>query len=316
MCPQQCDFANAASPQPNPHISYLQCLQEAGRQHTSKSPWEFNPLSEPAKPTVVLLHIPKTGGTSLHRMLVKNFPAEEVCPERFNRLEQLSAQDFAKFRLYSGHFDRQGVSRIPQQTRIVTLFREPRSRILSLYHFWRSHKEVVIQRANLLGPRIAKSTPLADFLRQKSEIVRKNVDNVMTRTLLGRLWVGPNGEYICPKPQVLKCAIEYIDRLHAFGVMDAFEASVHHILSALEFPVPDQIPHAIDSQKITEPALETVEREPVTADAETELDCLTEMDQQVYEYALARFRRIWQDESAGGRDQRAPTIETGPVSPS
>ena len=244
--------------------------------------------------TVVFLHIPKTGGTSLHQILLKNFAGPEFCPERFNRLESWTLDDLAKFRFFSGHFDRRGVARIPQQKKIVTLLREPKSRILSLYHFWKSHKEGVIRRANLNGPRIAKNLPLIDFLRYRGDSIPLSTDNVLTRTLLGRLSVGKNGEFACPKNEVLHQVVDYLETMAAFGIMDEFDESVRHIVLSLGFPVPDQIPHARDSRKLDDPTLETIEREAITAEIEAELERLTEMDQQVYQHALRRFRQIRQ----------------------
>lgn len=261
----------------------------------------------PAK-TVVFLHIPKTGGTSLHQILVPHFAREEICPERFNRLESWKADELARFRFFSGHFDKRGVGSIPQQKKVVTLLREPRKRILSLYYFWRSHKEKVIERANLHGPRMAKSMRLLEFLRHRADGIPLNTDNVLARTLLGRLAVGPNGAYIVPKSEVLERVVEYLEKMEAFGVVDAFEESVRHIVARLGFPVPDTVPHARDSSKLTDPTLEPIEREPVTSEIAAELDRLTELDQQVYEYAVTRFRRIRQDEADCGRAERVRTI--------
>ena len=264
----------------------------------------------PVDQTIVFLHIPKTGGTSLHEILVENFRDEEICPERFNRLEHWNSDDLAQFRFFSGHFDRGGLDRIPQQKSVISIFRDPKRRILSLYYFWRSHKDAVIKRANLHGPRIAKQMPLLEFLRNRSDSVPQNIDNMLARTLLGKISIGRNGEYLCPKPEVLPRVTEYIERMAAFGIMEEFDESAQHILSTLGFPIPERIPHARNSESLNDPNLERIEREPVTPEIEAELERLTEMDQQIYEYARRRFRQLLSEKV---QRRKAQTNETTTV---
>jgi hypothetical protein len=43
------------------------------------------------EPKLVFLHIPKTGGQTLHNLLLPHFAPEVVCPERFNGLRHFAA---------------------------------------------------------------------------------------------------------------------------------------------------------------------------------------------------------------------------------
>ncbi len=88
---------------------------------------------------VAFLHIPKTGGTALHRFLTGQFREDEICPERSNLLGACGSESLARYRLFSGHFDRMTVDRLPTPIVKITLLRNPRDRIISLYRFWRSH---------------------------------------------------------------------------------------------------------------------------------------------------------------------------------
>ena len=259
---------------------------------------------------LVFMHIPKTGGTSLHEILVRHFREADICPEQFNRLRTWTPEELQKYALFSGHFDRDGIAHIPQPKDIITIFREPKSRILSLYHFWKSHKPDVIERGNLVGPRVAKSLPVLGFLRHRDDAVPANIDNIITRTLLGRIFVGKNGEYFCPKDEVLDRAVEYIDGMAAFGVMEEFEDSVRHLLARLGLRDPGRVPHARDSRSLTDPALEPIEAEPITPEVEAELERLTEMDQKVYAYAVGRFALIREAEQAAR--ERQPDCVAGP----
>jgi hypothetical protein len=81
----------------------------------------------PDERRIVFIHIPKTGGTTLHRLLSTAVGEDRVCSARFNDLWQCAGADLATARLFSGHYDRQCLSYIPgSNTRAVTLLREPR----------------------------------------------------------------------------------------------------------------------------------------------------------------------------------------------
>ncbi|HXH02010.1 MAG TPA: sulfotransferase family 2 domain-containing protein [Candidatus Competibacteraceae bacterium] len=241
---------------------------------------------------LVFLHIPKTGGTSLHNMLVGYYEKSEVCPERFNNLDKWDQEQLKSFRYFSGHYDRHQVSLIPREKFIITMLREPKSRILSLYYFWRAHRHEAIEKNNLGGPRIAKRLSLIDFLRYANEGIPGNIDNILCRSLIGKLYVGPNREYLFPDDEVVDRAKAALDSFDAFGVVEHVEQSFGRIFSKLGLPAPDKIPHERDHRSFAnQPNLEFVEKEEITPDIEAELDRLTDKDRILYGYALEKFSK-------------------------
>lgn len=57
-------------------------------------------LSKRAK--LVFFHLPKTGGTTLHDLLVTNFKPEDVCPARqAPDMARLREEDLERFSLFS-----------------------------------------------------------------------------------------------------------------------------------------------------------------------------------------------------------------------
>lgn len=242
-------------------------------------------------PRLVFMHIPKTGGTSLHDALVRNFMLEDVCPERLNNLQSYDPLDLLRFSFFSGHYDFDGIDFIPGEKRVISLFRNPRDRILSLYYFWRSFRSDVIEENDLEGPRLAKKLSLIDFLRCEHGFVRSHIDNAQTRALIGRAFAGSGGGCQYPRDEVVDRAKSMVDGLYVFGVMDYYEHSFRVIFSELGFPVPAKIPHARNSQKLDDPLLEPVQREVITSEIDEELDRLTEMDQVLYDYSVHEFER-------------------------
>jgi hypothetical protein len=56
-------------------------------------------------PRLVFRHLPRTGGTTLHHHLSAHFAPDQICPERFSRLERYSESQLEQWRFFSGHFN-------------------------------------------------------------------------------------------------------------------------------------------------------------------------------------------------------------------
>ena len=243
--------------------------------------------------SLVFMHIEKTGGTTLHNILVEHFNKKEICPERFNKLKKYELNKLSKYKFFSGHYDRANVECIPQKTKVITVLREPKSRILSLYYFWKAHKKEVIEKANLGGPSIAKQLSLLQFLRCRKGAIPLHINNVQVRTMLGEAFIGPNDEYLVPQEDALEKAIDYLDSLFVFGILERYEESIKYFCELMDIECPEVIPRARDHKNISEQKnLEPVEREEITPEIDAELERLTELDSKLYDYAKTRLNSI------------------------
>ncbi len=123
---------------------------------------------------------------------------DETCPDHFAELYRHTDAELARWRFFSGHFRMDELRRIPPPAFRVTLLRDPRERILSLYRFWR--------RIGLSfpspppGPRAARETDLADFLRCRVPDVAEAVDNAVARGLAGGVFVRPGQGWVFAAP--------------------------------------------------------------------------------------------------------------------
>lgn len=124
---------------------------------------------------VALFHFPKTGGTSLHRFLAPLFDAAEICPERIRNFDRFTPEQLAGYSYFSAHMDFARLQLIPGPLYTITVLREPKARVLSLYHFWRAHSWQIIEARNLKGPRLAKEKGLLAFLRHRADGCRSTL---------------------------------------------------------------------------------------------------------------------------------------------
>ncbi len=224
---------------------------------------------------IVFLHLPKTGGTTLHNLLIKHFEEDEICKERTNELAKVSEEEIGSKRLFSGHFTYNTViQKIPEPRKIITLLREPKSRILSEYYFRRSHKiEFILEHYPSYLP--AKKYNLSDYLdHQKNEI-----GNKMTRFL---------SDSELDEKQQLDLAKKRLREMTAIGITEEIGFSINFIFSSLGFPIPTETPRYLAFDKLAEEYsyCEKIVKEPLTNEIKQKLDELTYLDQQLYKYAV------------------------------
>lgn len=195
---------------------------------------------------VVFMHSPKTGGTTLHHLLLRKYSEEVVCPERFNGLKNHAVGMLAKYQFFSGHYDLVSCQLIPGEKQIVTFLREPVSRLVSLYNFLKAHRPDVTARNNWKLAQLASDLSADEFFRHPCVIAHPYIDNGMTRALVASLpiEVWPVVDTNLPLPDVSgagKQALHQLSALTAFGVLEHYEDSVNLIFDSLGFDRPESI---------------------------------------------------------------------------
>jgi hypothetical protein len=187
------------------------------------------------EPTVVFMHIPKTGGISLQRWLWRhlngqsrhriNQPIEDVKPlkrwprERLNRL-----------RLVEGHMY-YGLHRLLNRPcAYITVLRDPLERVLSLYSFMKEWEPHHLRREIL-----SRSLTLADCLRVGLSV---EYDNFMVRSLtsIANIDLG----YGAVTRGMLDEAKAHLDSFAAIGLTDRLDESarlIEHVFSWQPVPL-------------------------------------------------------------------------------
>jgi hypothetical protein len=249
---------------------------------------------------LVFLHIPKTGGTTLHHHFAAHFAPDEIFPERFSRLHRYTPEELGRYRYFSGHFNFDQIRTIPGPLFIVTVLRDPTERLLSSYYFWRRHKAEVVARRQLEGPAIARAGPMVDFLRSTHHEVQDSINNTMTRYLAGQVNVHDDltYRYSCGAGGVPISDLETLHR--AIGnllAMDAigFATNLHEVYTkvALVFGMPRVVEMArLNTRADAHPDLEPVVEEELTPEARTQIERLTFLDRVIVRLARAHSRQF------------------------
>lgn len=288
----------------------VEAISYAGRTQTGRSEvcLDLRPdnVSEPApdreaakagpQTRVVFMHIPKTGGTSFHNVLLRGFPSAEFCPVRLPFLHELSAEEIQKYTIYSGHYYYDDLDLIPGRKSVVTFLREPRARLLSLYYFFKSHRWSTIHEiersGKVVGPSLAKSRSLCEYLRCTEPAALTQTDNVMTRYLIGRKYVDANYALTVDPETAFDLAVSHLRNLDAYAVLERYGDCRSRLERALGISLPESLPR--DNTLESLPSLdscEAVERESIDAETEREITRCTEIDARVYRWALDHLDR-------------------------
>ena len=247
---------------------------------------------------VAFVHIPKTGGTSLHKLLTDMFDRSEMHPERLNRFLDLDPEDLKKYRLFSAHMDARSLKILPEPKYTITLLREPKERILSLYYFWKSHSWETIEKNNLRGPRIAKSLDLLSFLQKRDEAIPINIENAQARAVWGHLFIFGIDEPYVADHHKLNYIIQAANSYDLIGTLENIDKCVRKLYD--DFGISDipEVPRLqVGDIKVSGHAnREIVERETITPQIDEQLDLLTVYDRPLYEHVVrkneAMFRRM------------------------
>ena len=182
-----------------------------------------------SEPTVVFLHIGKTGGTTLRRVLRRQYPESEMMVVRARaRPREETLADFAKLpeaerarpRLILGHTVFGLHELVPRPSTYITLLRRPVSLVLSQYGFVRrtpGHRHH--QAAQGMG--------LEEYLASG---LAQEMNNSQTRALAGAVEV-PYGEN---PPELLELAKRNVEEhFRVVGLTERFDESL--VLFGLAF---------------------------------------------------------------------------------
>jgi len=246
---------------------------------------------------LVFVHIPRSGGTSLHHILAQGLGSDRICGARHNSLWLCSGADLARARLFSGHYDRNCVALIPgREVKVVTMLRNPRRRLLSLYDYLRAHRPKVIKANDLMLAEVARKYGLSDFLDAAMEINPAAVDNTYLRAFGGRLpfrrWeqaAEPNApktltDFGCSEAELFDRAAEFLRTMAVVGILEQFEYSARAISRAFELEEPKDFTALQSFEDIVEnhEDFEPVQPYAVSRADELRIDELTSYDMDLY----------------------------------
>ena len=255
-----------------------------------------NPLNAWRGPPLSFLHFEKAAGTALIEAVAANFhpwqidvdPERGTAPHLLSAFQPGAADVITRKGLVWGHYDLPALRRLGPERTVITLLREPRDRILSLYYFWRSvQPRLLANGAVNFNVAAAHEHDLLGFLRCRDPLLRPYVDNVYVRRLTGRYV----GEVSAP---MLEEATRALATCEVVGTLEHIGAFLTR-LREIGLRVPSNLPsrNTAEGNATAAPHLyRPVAREPMTRAITVELDRLTRFDEVIFRQACVRSTPI------------------------
>lgn len=267
-------------------LSFLQCSTLRPRFDSNRS-------------TVCFIHLEKTGGTTLQRILEKHFDPSRRSSSHLSMhsLFSRSVAEVSNYDLISGHFDYAATLALPRRNiQRLAIFREPRERLISFYRFHRAHP---VSKRQMEFVALAQDLNPIEFFQHEDVLRSPILNNGYLKTFGSRLSLSLDSEADENKLAVaFDLATTRIRGLDAIGITERMTDSVNLICHALDFSPPDEIhsTHRADEfagqvQGFTRP--EPVER---SDSLEAAMAPLVSMDLKLYgiaqEVFIARLNQL------------------------
>jgi hypothetical protein len=219
------------------------------------------------RPALVFLHAEKTAGTTLQHMLVRCYGETAVYHEHADTLYYRSPRELAPYSVFAGHFNYDSLRYVPRSKKLLlTVVREPKARLQSLYNFWRAHEPE--SPLWVSGMELANQLDIMEFLEHPEIHEQTGCWNHMTWVVMGdqtwREWkstlasltTSPDGNARASFLKEAGMAIQ--KRLSEFlwvGIQEEYDASIRLLFNVLERPHPGEVPtdHSLAGLMAQEP---------------------------------------------------------------
>ncbi len=172
---------------------------------------------------------------------------------------------------------------------MLTFLRDPQQRLLSLYNYHRSFRSEMIPGLEAEGhdsPKYAKTLSFDEYLLCQELSVLQNVDNAMTRYLIGSRYVRRDGSLAVSDDNALNIAIENLKRFQAIGIVERASESLKRFGEVLNLSFPEELSIHNDFQSlISDPRFEAVAPFELNDSMREEIAKCIRIDQRLYDWA-------------------------------
>ncbi len=249
------------------------------------------------KPGISFLHIEKCGGTAAVRFLSRHFHPQQIFdderrdlpPHLMFRAPGLSGVDPARTPFIWGHYDLPTLRRFAPAHRVFTVLREPKARVLSLYHFWRSVDPDQFDADESFSVALAHRLTLEEFLACDDPMLVDLIDNLFLRRLTGLYATGADDDPVKAAPEAaLARAMAALAGLDFVGITERMDEGMAAFAARLGIAPPAAAVRAnVTAENHDDPSgwFRRVERPALSAAATAALERRTWLDALIYEKA-------------------------------
>ncbi len=178
--------------------------------------------------TVIFLHIQKTAGTTLHRIIERYYTPEEIYffdahTYTYEHFSSLSAAERANIRMLRGHMVFGPHELLPQPTTYFTVLRDPIERVVS--HYYHVRRDANHCYHDFL---ISNEMDLKAYVESG---IHRGMSDFQTRVLAGGKWHNaPYGK--CPEEALEAAKENFRKHFAVVGLMERFDETLFFLRRA------------------------------------------------------------------------------------
>jgi len=182
---------------------------------------------------IAYFHVPKCSGVTITEFFSRKFGHASVLTN-VTTLDYLTTPStyFSSYKVFAGHISYDCLPLLPSDCSFVTVFRNPHSRLLSLYRYYRGLD------AKLHHPRsavLAKTMDFHDWLECNDPSVIVETRNAILRQFVPDSFFR-NTSGACPH-NMLKAAEDFINRFQAVGFVEELGVTIQILSEAFALPL-------------------------------------------------------------------------------
>jgi len=229
--------------------------------------------------TIIFLHIPKTAGTTLDRILHQEYEPQQIynlgqtVQKSIRAYQELATEEKEVIRIVSGHTPYGFHKYVPGSSTYFTFLRDPVDRVVSFYHFVKNQEQHYLNTAAT-----KEFSGIKPFV---SSGITTMVDNGQTRLISG-VWLEPRfGEITSQTFEQAKTNLS--QSFSVVGLTEQFDATLLLLRETFNW-------HDIKYMRQNVTKVSPLERNLTPEERETILS-INQWDVALYEYAHALFEQ-------------------------
>jgi hypothetical protein len=229
---------------------------------------------------ILVLHIPKTAGTTFYYFLERHFSDSEVWPIDAGPFEHQisdgSLKDIDRYKLLRSHYDYTIYRFLNRKPIYITMLRDPIERVISIYkHLYRGIENPVLKEL------VEQQLSLEELVRHPK--ARGVVEDRQVKQLAGVIQGRALDRSIkLSKQATLEIALMRLDEFAFFGLVERMDESIRLLCYTFEWPFPE----SYDSHNI---APSPSRREDLTATEIKAIESVNQLDLALYKHAVRLF---------------------------